>query len=177
MGGHRDAAAMAEIRLRRRARMREKDVNVINERLTADFGFEKQPFPDNVERAEATDDYDVLITGGRIVGLMTKDGERVIPAVRGLLANKPPKRFVTVDMGAIRFVTNGADVMAPGITEADPDIQPGDLVWVRDEKNRVPLAVGEAVIPGTQMPRGPKGKAVKSLHRVGDEMWNMDLTG
>jgi predicted ribosome-associated RNA-binding protein Tma20 len=31
------------------------------------------------------------------------------------------------------------------------------------------------VIPGAQMPRGPKGKAVKSLHRVGDELWSLEL--
>ena len=31
--------------------------------------------------------------------------------------------------------------MGPGIVDADPDVQPGDLVWVKDVNNGVPLAV------------------------------------
>jgi len=165
---------MAELRLRHRARMREKDAQRLAESLTAAFGI-ANPFGETVERADAGD-FDVLIENGRIIAFIRREPERIAPTCRLLMAKKPPKKYVTVDMGAVKFVNNGADVMAPGITEADPEIQPGDLVWIRDEKNKVPLAVGEAVIPGTQMPRGPKGKAVKSLHRVGDELWNLDLT-
>jgi PUA-domain protein len=181
---------MPELRLRHRARMREKDAQRLIESLSQHFGM-PDPFPPSVERADAGD-FDVLIHGGRIIAFIRRepdtdassgprpvDGkavERIAPTCRLLMQKKPSKKWVTVDMGAVKFVNNGADVMAPGITDADPDIQPGDLVWIRDEKNKVPLAVGEAVIPGAQMPRGPKGKAVKSLHRVGDEMWNLDLT-
>jgi PUA domain protein len=154
--------------------MREKDAQRFSESLASGFGI-PDPLPPTVERADAGD-FDVLIAGGRIVAFIQREPERIAPTCRLLMQKKPTKRFVTVDMGAVKFVNNGADVMAPGITEADPGIQPGDVVWIRDEKNKVPLAVGEAIIPGTQMPRGPKGKAVKSLHRVGDEMWNLDLT-
>lgn len=164
---------MAELRLRHRARMREKDAKRLAESLSAAFGI-AEPFPENVERADAGD-FDVLIHGGRIVAFIRREPERIAPTCRLLLQKRPPKAYVTVDMGAIKFVNNGADVMAPGIVAADPAIQPGDLVWIRDERNKVPLAVGEAMIPGAQMPRGPKGKAVKSLHHVGDLMWEIDL--
>lgn len=166
---------MAELRLRHRARMREKDAARLIESLAEHFGM-PDPFPPSVERADAGD-FDVLIHNGRIIAFIRREPERIAPTCRLLMQKKPTKKWITVDMGAVKFVNNGADVMAPGITEADPGIQPGDLVWIRDEKNKVPLAVGEAVIPGAQMPRGPKGKAVKSLHRVGDEMWSLDLTG
>lgn len=165
---------MAELRLRHRARMRDKDSIRYAESLTADFGI-SEPLPETVEKADAGD-FDVLIANGRVVAFIQREPERVAPTCRLLMLKKPTKRYVTVDMGAVKFVNNGADVMAPGITEADPTIQPGDLVYIRDEKNKVPIAVGEAVIAGTLMPRGPKGKAVKSLHRVGDEMWSVDLT-
>lgn len=166
---------MAELRLRHRARMREKDTARLAESLTAAFGI-PDPFPASVERADAGD-VDVLIHQGRVIAFIRREPERIAPTCRLLLAKKPLKRHVTVDMGAVKFVNNGADVMAPGITEADPAIQPGDLVWIRDEKNKVPLAVGEAILPGAQMPRGPKGKAVKNLHHVGDELWNVDVAG
>jgi len=46
-------------------------------------------------------------------------------------------------------------------------------VWVRDERNRKPLAVGKALVPGTAMVRG-KGKAVKSVHHLGDKVWTLE---
>jgi PUA domain protein len=165
---------MAELRLRHRARMREKDAKALSDSLERAFGIE-QPLPDTVERADAGD-YDVLIANGRALAFVRRDPERVAPTCRLLLTKRPTKAHVTVDMGAVKFVNNGADVMAPGIVEADPAIQVGDLVWVRDERNKVPLAVGEALVPGTAMPRGPKGKAIKSLHHVGDLLWELDLT-
>jgi PUA domain protein len=93
--------------------------------------------------------------------------------VRVLLAAKPTRGYVTVDMGAVKFVNNGADIMGPGIVEADPALLPGALVWVRDERNKRPLAVGEALVPGPEMPKQP-GKKVKNLHRVGDEFWEWE---
>lgn len=163
---------MVELRIRHRARMRDKDAKALSDSLTAAFGI-PEPFSATVERADAGE-YDVLIDGGRAIAFIRRDPERIAPTIRLLLGKRPTKAFVTVDMGAVKFVNNGADVMAPGITEADPTIQVGDLVWIRDERNKVPLAVGEAMIPGTQMPRGPKGKAIKSLHRVGDPLWDLE---
>ena len=165
---------MAELRLRHRARMREKDARKLNDDLVAAFGI-PDPLPETVERADAGD-FDVLVAGGRVVAFIRREPERIAPTCRLLLQKRPTKAYVTVDMGAVKFVNNGADVMSPGIVEADPNIQPGDLVWIRDERNKVPLGVGEALIPGAQMPRGPKGKAVKAMHHVGDPMWELDLT-
>jgi len=77
-------------------------------------------------------------------------------------------------MGAVPHVYNGADVMAPGIVDADPDIRPGDLVWVRDERNGRPLAVGRAILDGSTMVREERGKAVEMIHHVGDDLWRID---
>ena len=92
--------------------------------------------------------------------------------VRGALEVKPEARIVVVDAGAIRFVVNGADVMRPGIVQADPDIKAGDLVIVIEEVHRKALAIGRALIPGDAMV-GSSGKAVKSLHYVGDAIWEV----
>src|SRR2546427_119836 len=83
------------------------------------------------------------------------------------------KRAVTVDMGAVRFIYNGADVMAPGIVDADPGIRAADIVWVRDEKNGRPLAIGRAIMDGPTMAREEKGKAIQTIHHVGDEIWRL----
>jgi PUA domain protein len=107
-----------------------------------------------------------------ILGLV-KD-EKPFLTVRGVIKYKPAKRYVTVDMGAVPFITNGADCMGPGIVEADPDIKEGDYVWIRDIKNKMPLAVGIALRSGPELAAKKPGKAVKSLAYVGDKLWKAD---
>ncbi|MEA3323571.1 MAG: RNA-binding protein [Euryarchaeota archaeon] len=99
------------------------------------------------------------------------DGEPFL-TVRGALEVKPEVRIVVVDAGATRFVVNGADVMRPGIVQVDPDIQEGDLVIVIEEAHRKALAIGRALIPGDEM-IGDSGKAIKTLHYVGDTIWEV----
>ena len=124
-----------------------------------------------VDLAEAGP-FRVILVDGKAIALVV--GDRPALTVRGLIAYRPTKRSVTVDMGAVKFVYNGADIMAPGIVEADPGIAVGNLVWVRDERNRQPLAVGEALMSGSEMAASEKGKAVKSIHHVGDDLWALD---
>lgn len=116
--------------------------------------------------------FDVILVNGGILAMVVKD--KPFLTVKGLLKYRPETRFVTVDMGAVKFVYNGADIMAPGIVEADSGITEGDLVWIRDQKNLQPLAVGEAVISGKDMVLSNKGKAVISIHHVGDDIWNFE---
>lgn len=113
----------------------------------------------------------VVIVDQVVHGLLDDAGPFL--SVRGLLAYRPTTRWVTVDMGAIRFVHNGADVMAPGITGADPALREGDWCWIRDERNHQPLAVGKCIVPATAMV-GAKGKAVASVHYIGDKLWDVD---
>lgn len=158
------------MRIRHRTRLRRKEVDAWFRRLASDFGMAMPTDETPVDQAEAGD-LRLLIRHDEPIALVL--GEAVAPTIRGLLAFPAQKRFVTVDMGAVPFVYNGADVMAPGIVEADPVIRPGDLVWVRDEKNRRPLAVGRAVMDGPTMAREERGKAVETIHHVGDDLWHL----
>ena len=58
-------------------------------------------------------DFDIIIQQGQIFGLVIDDIAHL--SVRGLLSNTPEKGWVQVDMGAIPFVCNGANIMAAGI--------------------------------------------------------------
>lgn len=97
----------------------------------------------------------------------------VFLSLQGLVKHRPSKRWVTVDMGAVSHIANGADVMAPGITDADTDIQPDDVVWIQDEKNNRPLALGISLMTGGEMIQKQKGKAIELIHHVGDDLWNI----
>jgi predicted RNA-binding protein (TIGR00451 family) len=58
--------------------------------------------------------------------------------------------------------------------EVDASVAEGDLVWIRDERNLRPLAIGRALMPASEMATKPKGKAVASVHYVGDKLWALD---
>jgi len=90
--------------------------------------------------------------------------------VRGANALEPSAGVVTVDAGAISYVSDGADVMRPGIVEADASITDGDLVVVVEETHGKALAVGRALTDGDAMV-GDSGKVVSSIHHVGDELY------
>ncbi len=158
------------LKVRRRTRLRRKEVESWFGRLAADFGMRMPADETPVDQADAGT-MRVLIRDEVPIALVL--GEAIAPTVRGLLAFPAGKRFVTVDMGAVPFVYNGADVMAPGIVDADPAIRTGDWVWVRDEKNGRPLAVGRAIMDGPAMAREERGKAIETVHHVGDDLWRL----
>ena len=159
---------MADIRIKKRKRMREKEVKALSAQLSELFGAEVFSEKDAVDLAESSD-FDLIFVGNDILGFI-KD-EKPFLTVRGVLKYKPVKRFVTVDMGAVPFLTNGADCMGPGIVDADEGIQEGDFVWIRDIKNQVPLAVGQSLRSGADLKAKKPGKAIVSLNNVGDKLW------
>ena len=111
----------------------------------------------------------VLLVNDSIDFLMQDSS--ILFTLQGILKHRPSTHFVVVDMGAVGFVVKGADVMAPGITDADKLIQKDDFVWIRDEKYHKPLATGIALISGEEMKEKKPGKAVKTLQYVGDRFW------
>jgi len=121
----------------------------------------------SLEMAETDEGVDVVFVNGKPL-IMIVEGQPFF-TVQGAIDLLPQKNLVVVDSGAVRFIANGADVMSPGIVNADPDIKEGELVVVMEEKHKKPLAIGRAMIPGAEM--HGSGKAVKSLHHVGDEIW------
>ena len=159
---------MADIMIRKRKRMREKDVKALRESLFQIFGVETFGDKDAVDMAESSE-FNLIFVNNDILGLVYED--KPFLTVRGLLKYKPTARSVTVDMGAVPYVTNGADVMGPGITDCDPGLKEGDLVWIKDIKNGAPLAVGVSLRDASSLKSKEKGKAIKMLHFVGDKLW------
>ncbi len=81
-----------------------------------------------------------------------------------------PKVFV--DMGAVPHVCNGADIMAPGLADVQGDFEEEDLVLVLDERNRKPLAIAQSLTNSETIRTMKKGKAFRTLHYVGDDIWS-----
>jgi len=100
------------------------------------------------------------------------DGERLVPTLKLVLQTSFGK-VVVVDMGAVKFVASGADVMRPGIVEFDQSIEKDDVVVVVDQTHKKPLCVARALLSAKELSESKTGKALKSLHHVGDAIWNV----
>jgi PUA domain protein len=103
-----------------------------------------------------------------------KSTEGFVPVLTLLLDNRVDLKTIIVDMGAIRFVTNGADVMRPGITKIDPSIKKGNIVKIIDEKHNRALAVGKAMFNAKEIEAKTSGKVVKNLHTIQDTVWKFE---
>jgi PUA domain protein len=77
---------------------------------------------------------------------------------------------VTVDMGAVRFVCNGAKVTRPGIMAFD-NFKKGSVVVIKDEVHGKPLAVGIALIDSDKAVEEQKGYVIQTLHYISDKIW------
>jgi len=156
-----------------RVQLRKNAKNKMLKDLVSTFGDTMTGLEDKVLEIITLDEYSVILVDGKPL-LFEIEGQ-LFPTVRGALEMELNKRIVTVDKGAIRFVSNGADIMAPGIVEADPEIKEGDLVIIVEEAHRKPLAIGKALMNGPQMVEADSGKAIKSITYVGDKLWNMEF--
>ena len=113
----------------------------------------------------------VLVDGAKLVASVD---EEPFLTVEGANEYPPQRGVVTVDAGAVEFVSNGADVMRPGIVEVDDGITAGDLVAVAEETHGKVLAVGRATTDSDDM-LGDSGKVVDSIHHVGDDLYEFSV--
>jgi len=114
-------------------------------------------------------EFDLILVDGEPLAMYYDDDPFL--TVRGANAHAPETHLVTVDAGAVQFVSDGADVMRPGIVDADADIDEGDLVAVAEESHGKVLAIGRALVDGGEM-AGDQGKVVTSIHHVGDDLYD-----
>jgi len=104
--------------------------------------------------------------------LFFRHDNRWAPTVKLLLRSNFLKTII-VDKGAVRFVTDGADIMRPGMIQIDDTIAERDFVAIVDETHNKPLAVGFALTSGNEMRLASKGKMIQNIHYVGDRIWNI----
>lgn len=128
---------------------------------------------ENYEHVEFTDSQTelVLVDGEPLITYFGDDATRPFLTVRGANAYPPQRRVVTVDSGAVSFVSDGADVMRPGIAEADTEIEADDLVVITEQAHGKTLAIGRTRVDGTEL-LGDSDKVIDSIHHVGDELYN-----
>lgn len=116
------------------------------------------------------DEYHLIEVDGSILFYYYEG--KVVPTLKCLNWNLARLPAVVVDMGAVKFVAGGADVMRPGIVDIPDLLKEDDLVQVIDEKNHKAIAVGRMLLNSEKMRLQISGKALATIHYVGDSIWN-----
>jgi PUA domain protein len=168
---------LVEAQIKNRHPLRKKESKRILSSIEEQLGITLDLFRKSTLEQAELNNQQVIVINREILGFFVDS--KPFLTIRGFLAlgelSKDAKKFITVDKGAVKFVYNGADVMVPGIVDADQSIETEELVWVREESHLKPLAVGKAVLGGPQVSEAKSGKAVKTLHHVGDWLWSTKI--
>ena len=87
------------------------------------------------------------------------------------------KRFpaVTVDMGAVKFMCKGANLMRPGIKEFT-EFKKDNLVCIVEESQHKFLAVGKAMVDSSELESMEKGEIIENIHYISDRFWETGKT-
>ena len=82
---------------------------------------------------------------------------------------------VTVDMGAVKFMCKGANLMRPGIkkfTEFEKD----QIVCIVEESQHKFLAVGKSLVSSSELETMEKGEVINNMHYISDRFWETGKT-
>ena len=148
------------------------EISVLNEKINTQFNrlnfFNKK---DKIVSLKAADK--VLIVKDKSP-LFFYEKEQLVPTLK-LLLQQPLLKKITVDRGAVKFVTNGADIMRPGITKIDDNIKKEEFVVVVDETHEKPLAICQTLFDGEEIKSIKSGKVLKNLHHITDKLWKIKI--
>jgi PUA-domain protein len=151
--------------------LKDREVKELLAEFTARFGvdiravLETEPKIEKLDFPKST----LLIINER--PLLFRIGEETLPTLLfdELLVRLPR---LTVDMGAVPHVCNGADVMSPGVVRVEGSFKKGSLVAIVDERHGRYLALGESLVNSDDLRTKGRGRVVRNAHYVGDHVWN-----
>lgn len=87
------------------------------------------------------------------------------------------KKFpnVMVDMGAVKFMCKGANVMRPGIKKYI-EFEKDSLVCIVEESQHKFLAVGKSLVASSELENMTRGEIIKNIHYISDRFWEVGKT-
>jgi len=113
-----------------------------------------------------------IITGNEMK-ILSIDDEYIPFLSETELLKKFP--YVMVDMGAVKFMCNGANVMRPGIKKYS-DFEKDNMVCIIEESQNKFLAVGKALVSSQDIGTMEKGEIIKNIHYISDKYWEIGKT-
>lgn len=165
---------MVELTIKKRHAIKKSQLASLMKKLTETIGEDAALYDaPMIEIAETASKFNIYIIDKK--PLVIQQEEWAFPTLRGAVLRPFSGRRIVVDMGAIPYMINGADVMRPGIVSVSDDVRAGSPALVVDESHDKPLAVVIPLYEAAEIIALEKGKAAKNLHYIGDELWNLEL--
>ncbi|AHC51335.1 RNA-binding protein [Sulfolobus acidocaldarius SUSAZ] len=109
-------------------------------------------------------------------GVLSFFSEEIIPTLCFVQKYKLDLPYVVVDEGAVKRVTDGADLFVPGIVSYNCECKEGDVVLVKTKTN-LPIAIIRVILYKDKAIQDKKGKFGVNLHYVSDNIWEMCNAG
>ena len=157
--------------LSRRYRLKDSEVREVLEKAAVTMGnIDLTGFAEGLEIAKIFPQEEVLLIHGNPV-FICMNGE-VFPTLlnKEVLGELPT---LTVDMGAVPHLCNGADLMAPGIVKVAGEFQSGAITMVIDVKFSKPIALVRTLYSSQELSEKKQGKVARNIHYVGDKFWTL----
>lgn len=126
---------------------------------------------------------DEIIIDGHVVGalrynLLLEDWDfapRMIGAKRIFESSKNKKKTLTVDEGAVSYIVNGFNVLAPGVIQIDETLRKGEVAVALSPDGEV-LSIGNMRINAKNLKDIKKGVVLKPKHSLKKYDQNLDHT-
>ena len=112
----------------------------------------------------------VLLDGKRLATLRAHDGRLTLGLAGGRRLHAASGSFgrVVLREDVTSFIAAGKNLFSRHVVQADPDIHAGDEVMVVDGDGRF-IAIGEAILSGSEMLAFEAGMAVSVRHGIQKE--------
>jgi PUA-domain protein len=153
----------------RRYHLSKKEKKTLQRLVREKYGIELDT--DNIE-VVINNDVKMYLVDGK-PGFIEGD-DTIIPHLKWLLSHGHcflPK--IVVDMGAVKPVSKGARVMAPGIVRIIGDFKKNDYAVIIDEKYEAPLAIVKVLYSSDELRQIKRGPVAESIHHIGDMYWSL----
>jgi PUA domain protein len=141
-------------------------LQTISERWGMEF-----PRIKNLKVHQITEDAQIIVGNGVKI-LKTNNDYLPFLSEVNLLEKFP---YVMVDMGAVKFMCKGANVMRPGIKNYN-EFEKEKIVCIIEESQHKFLAVGKSLVSSSEIEKMEKGEVIKNLHYISDKFWEVGKT-
>jgi len=163
------------MQIKTRNHLSKKDKRALIAQLTEFFGEEiTNSLQKDIIIEEVKTDIGTFIVNNRKIWVFDHENMK-IPTIHFLRQHTHSLPKIVVDIGAIRFITNGADVMAPGIVFFDEEIKEGSIVVIHEERANSIIGIGKSLISSKDFSKSKKGKVIKNLHHLRDSIWEFQF--
>lgn len=158
-------------RLGRRHRLKKKEVKKILEGVAASLGnIDLTHLMDSMEKVKISPQDEAFLIDE--IPVFINCNGNIFPTLmnKEILCKLPT---ITVDMGAVPNLCNGADLMAPGVVNLSGEFQVEAITVVVDEKFSKPIALVKTLYSSNDFLEKNQGKVARNIHFVGDKFWKI----